>query len=153
MNKANEKNYELNNSKVEVSLNRFSKVEVNSLFKASEYHLERREKGQYLLNYLCDKFKIPRVNLSVLNVAQPHSTNNKGTLSSVKKGDYNPNNFNVRVWNLTAVRKKPISIKSFLEVILHEFMHHYDMQHLKFSESPHTSGFYKRLSDLQRKLM
>ena len=152
MNKASEKDFEKNNKIVSVKLNKFSKVEYNNLLKSSDDLKERQVNAQKLVDYLCDKFGISPTKVSVLNVAQPHSTNERGSLKTVKFGDYNTGSSNIRVWNLTAARKQTVSIKRFADTLLHEFIHHYDINCLKFQQSPHTSGFYKRLGDLSEKL-
>lgn len=58
----------------------------------------------------------------------------------------------ITLYNLTAIKKHVVSIKVMAATLLHEFIHHYDMTFLKLSDSPHTSGFYKRIADLENKL-
>lgn len=152
MNRANDKDFEKNNKIVSVKLNKFSKAELNNLLGCSDDLKDRQIKAQKLVDYLCDKFAISGAKVSVLNVAQPHSTNERGSLKTVKFGDYNTGSHVIRVWNLTAARKQTVSIKRFSDTLLHEFIHHYDINCLGFKQSPHTSGFYKRLSDLSVKL-
>lgn len=152
MNKASTKDFIKNNSIETVKLNKFSKVEINNLLNSGESLLERQANAQKVVDYLCDKFNIPKAKVSVLPAPQPHSTNERGALKTVKMGDYNTGSLNIRVWNLTAAKRKVVSIKGFTNTLLHEFIHHYDMRCLGFSESPHTSGFYKRLGDLSTKL-
>ncbi|HHT9137507.1 MAG TPA: hypothetical protein ACFYEK_09730 [Candidatus Wunengus sp. YC60] len=43
--------------------------------------------------------------------------------------------------------------KTFLDTLVHEFMHHYDYEVLKFPTSLRTAGFYYRLGDVMKKLM
>lgn len=152
MNYSNDKDFTRNNNTVTVKLNKFSKDFSIKLLKEGENYKDREKTAQELINYLCDKFKICRSKVTVLNLNQPHSTSDRNTLKSVKMGDYNPNSHVIRVWNLTAKQGKTVSIKSFLDTLLHEFIHHYDFTVLKFNQSPHTSGFYKRLSDLSVKV-
>lgn len=146
MNYSNNKVFTINNNIVTVKLNKFSNVLTTKLINTKDKCV-----AQELVDYLCDKFKISRAKVIVMNSKQPHSTIN-GKLKSVKYGDYNPNSHIIRIWNLTAIQGKEISIKSFLDTLLHEFIHHYDFTVLKFNQSPHTSGFYKRLSDLSNKI-
>lgn len=146
MNYSNDNDFTRNNNTVTVKLNKFSNVLPTKLLNTND-----RKIAQELVDYLCNKFKVSHVTLKVMNSKQPHSTIN-GKLKSVKYGDYNPNSHVIRIWNLTAIQGKEISIKSFLDTLLHEFIHHYDFTVLKFNQSPHTSGFYKRLSDLSNKI-
>jgi hypothetical protein len=46
----------------------------------------------------------------------------------------------------------PCTNRSFADVLLHEFMHHYDYYYLNLSESVHSKGFYSRIRDLKAKL-
>jgi hypothetical protein len=46
----------------------------------------------------------------------------------------------------------PCTNRSFADVLLHEFMHHYDYYYLKLSDSVHSKGFNSRVRDLKEKL-
>jgi hypothetical protein len=48
----------------------------------------------------------------------------------------------------TAVRRKVFAFKTFVNTLVHEFMHHYDTQRLQLGASFHTRGFYQRVRDL-----
>ena len=48
----------------------------------------------------------------------------------------------------TAVRRKVFAFKTYLNTLVHEFMHHYDHQRLELGASFHTRGFYQRVRDL-----
>ena len=146
MNYLNNKLYDKSNKIDCVRLNKFSKSEYKNLLNCGEHNKERYIKGQILLNYLCDKFGVPRCLLSVPNKPQLSKGNGK-TL-----GRYFPKVFRIEVFNLTAKTHKAVSIKSFADTLLHEFIHHYDIECLGFDASPHTSGFYKRIADLKAKL-
>jgi len=52
------------------------------------------------------------------------------------------------IYNTTAKTGKSVSIKSFADTPLREFIHHYDTRYLKI-KSAHTAGFYKRISSLK----
>ena len=54
--------------------------------------------------------------------------------------------------NKTAIREAVLDPKTFLDTLVHEFMHHYDYEVLKFPTSLHTAGFYYRLGDVMKKL-
>ncbi|MBQ2441480.1 MAG: hypothetical protein II502_04730, partial [Paludibacteraceae bacterium] len=104
-----------------------------------------------LINYLCGKFHIPTASVTVLNKPQPHATGYNGKLKAKTFGVYKTGLMTITIYNQTAIKKQTISIKVFAETLLHEFMHHYDCEYLRIA-SLHTAGFYKRISDLQRKL-
>lgn len=146
--KGNDATYAKSNEIVEVSLQRLRGTEYNNLLKDNN----RKKDGQALLDYLCDKFHMPKTTLSVSTRPQPHSTNSRGSLRSKTYGFYRPATMGITIYNVTAVKHQEISIKVFADTLLHEFMHHYDMTHLRLSATLHTAGFYKRISDLQAKL-
>lgn len=90
--------------------------------------------------------EITEVKLTVLNKPQRKKANGK-TL-----GFYTVGRHHITIYNLTATTQKTVSIKTFYDTLLHEFMHHYDYKVLKLENSLHTSGFYQRISDLKNKL-
>lgn len=121
--------YELSNDIQNVVLNRF-RSDLSHDFLSSGDSVSAREKNaQKLVDYLCDKFKMPHCHVIISNKRQLHSMRS-GKLSS----------------------KKPVAINTMYDTLLHEFIHHYDMTKLKLSSSPHTKGFYMRISDIKAKL-
>ena len=144
--------YEKSNSILEVALKRFSSSYSHD-FLASDTSIKDREKNaKKLIDYLCDKFKIPHCYVIISNKRQNHVTRN-GKLIKKVYGRYMINLNTIEIFNLTAMTRKPVAIKTMYDTLLHEFMHHYDMAKLKFAESPHTKGFYARISDLKEKLV
>ena len=144
--------YEKSNRITEVKLSRFSKKEYQSLLNASESTKERQKAAQMLCDYLCSKFNMPKSTVKVVNRSQPHRTGCSGRLQSKTLGTYTVQTQVITLYNLTAIKKHVVSIKVMAATLLHEFIHHYDMTFLKLSDSPHTSGFYKRIADLENKL-
>lgn len=140
--------YTFSNSVLNVEYQRFSKTEYASLLKASENAAERKRLAQRLLNYLCDKYHISRVNLQLLDTPQRTFAQGRGKVM----GDYTHAYRRIRIWNKTAKTHKVVSIKGFADTLLHEFIHHYDYEYLKMGDSLHTKGFYMRISDLKNKL-
>lgn len=139
-----EKNsYQLSNKINEVCLNKFSKEYSKKLLSDKD----RLNDSINLLNYLCNKFKIPPIKKMVL-LNKPRKKNKNTTTF----GYYVVNKQEIYIYNLTAITKKEISIKCLYETLLHEFMHHYDRTKLKLLESPHTKGFYFRITDLKNKI-
>ena len=144
--------YEKSNSITEVALKRFRATEANNFLAAKELCNDREKRAQKLVNYLCDKFGIPSCNVIISNKRQNHVTRN-GKLIKKVYGRYMINLNTIEIFNLTAMTKKPVAIKTMYDTLLHEFMHHYDFTKLKLSESLHTKGFYARISDLKEKLV
>ena len=114
---------------------------------------DREQKSQDLINYLCDESHTPYVRVIVAD--KPRKVSGRKTTHGFIKvacyGDRNVSKY-INVYNYTAKTHKVVAIKTFTGTLLHEFMHHYDLQYLKLGKSLHTAGFYTRISDLQRKL-
>jgi len=140
-------NYEISNKITHVRLNSFKALYSNNLLKCGETSNERQRQAQTLLNYLCEKFKIRYVSLCVTDKPRPIKSNKAQTY-----GKYCVQSEKIIIYNTTAKTKKTISIKSFYDTLLHEFIHHYDFAELKLTDSLHTKGFYMRISDLKNKL-
>lgn len=145
--KASDKVYEKSNAVETVVRKKFD----TSLWKGlldSVTDKQRQTASQKLLNHLSDKYRIVRPDVLVCNYPRPHATNGKRVVRETH-GDYQTITHRIRIFNLTAVKHEQVSIKSFAETLLHEFMHHYDMEFLKLGATIHTAGFYKRISDLK----
>lgn len=59
----------------------------------------------------------------------------------------------VTLWMRTAQRRQVVAFRTFLRTLLHELCHHLDYEVLKFPDSFHTEGFYKRESSLFHRLV
>lgn len=136
-------NYTKSNDITEVTLNRFNKAYSNKLLSDKN----RLKDSLELIKYLCDKFKITPIKRIII-LDKPRKKINRGEIH----GYYIPIKNEIYIYNLTASTKKEVSIKCFYDTLLHEFMHHYDFTKLQLTESPHTSGFYKRITDLKNKI-
>lgn len=145
---ANEKVYQLSNQMATVDCNCLSKKEFFDLLRDKN----RQKDSQTLVDYLCKKFNIDKCVVKVVNKSQPHSTGYNGNLKNKTMGVYEVGKDEIIMYNLTAINKKEVAIKTFADTLLHEFIHHYDIKYLKLPTSIHTSGFYKRIADLKEKL-
>ena len=150
MNRLDNKDYEKSNKLETVALSRFDKHYMAKVMK-SETLKDRQVNSQLLLDYLCDKFGIPHCKLTVTDATRPQKTTKRGTCTEY--GHYVTHKYDIVIYNTTPARKQVVAIKTFVDTLIHEFIHHYDMTYLHFSASPHTCGFYKRISDLKAKLM
>lgn len=144
--------YNISNNHMEVALNKFSKAEYEKMLSATTDRLDRQVKAQEFCDYLCAKFKIPRLEVRVVDRPQPHSNTDTGRTRSKTLGTYTVGREIITMYNLTAKQQKVVAIKTFTGTLLHEFIHHYDIYKLDLPTSYHTKGFYMRLSDLDRKL-
>lgn len=111
---------------------------------------ERQKLGDELLDELADLAQIDIVKLKISEEKQYHKKRG-GRLVFKRYGYYKPGEKYIHINNRTAVRGKILSSKTFLDTLLHEWMHHYDFCKLGLN-SIHTTGFYKRLGDLKEKL-
>lgn len=149
-----ESNYDKSNKIVSVRLNRFDKSYMKKLLACGEDCKERQRAAKSLVDYLCSKFGIVSVPVLVLNTCQPHRIGESGRMNRKTLGLYTHSGrtpISIKVWNKTAIKQQTISINVFAETLLHEFMHHYDTFELKI-DTIHSAGFYKRISDLSKKL-
>ena len=141
--------YEKSNSILEVAHGKFTTKTYSDLLADGD----REQKSQALVDYLCDVFKIPHVRVYVAD--KPRRVSGRktthGFISVSGYGDRNVSKY-INIYNYTAKTHKVVAIKTFTGTLLHEFMHHYDLQYLKLDKTLHTAGFYTRISDLQRKL-
>lgn len=138
--------YDKSNKVEQVHYTRLSHTEFTTLTNASETPKDRAKKAKSLLDYLTAKYNIPQCALTITTRTRP--CRGRGQLH----GTYAPLTHTIKIYNTTAKTLKPISIGAFIDTLLHEFMHHYDHTYLKLHTSPHTAGFYKRISDLKAKL-
>ncbi len=142
--------YERSNSIETVDLSRFAKSYYKELLNAGETKANRQKAASSLIDYLCDKYKISGVQVIVTDTMRPQRRKRQFTLTFL--GTYMPATKTITVYNKTAVKRQTVAINTFIDTLLHEFIHHYDFEYLKLGDSYHTAGFYKRISDLKNKL-
>lgn len=116
----------------------------------SSGHDTRQKLGEMLLDELCDLSQIDIVKLEISNTKQYHKKS-AGKVAMKRYGYYKPSTKTINIQNLTAVRGQILAPKSFLDTLLHEWVHHYDTYKLKL-RSIHSKGFYQRINDLKEKL-
>jgi hypothetical protein len=105
-----------------------------------------RRAGQQLLDHLAEFYGLPAPRLRILGV-RPHRVHD-GHLDYELHGDYTIETGVLRAWMRTAIRAKVTSFRGMLNTILHEFVHHLDVQLFGWSDTPHTRGFYWRVDAL-----
>lgn len=111
---------------------------------------ERQKLSLMLVDELCDQARIDIVNVKI-SEAKQHHRKSQGRIVMRQYGYYKPDKRYIHITNHTAVRGQPLAPKTFLNTLLHEWMHHYDTHKLKLN-SIHSKGFYTRLKILEGKL-
>lgn len=108
----------------------------------------RQKMSETLLDILSDAARIDICHLTVTDTRQHHRRRNGRTVLKLY-GHYRPQTNAISIQNRTAVRGQILAPKTFLDTLLHEWLHHYDTHALKL-RSIHTAGFYYRLQSLKR---
>ncbi|HAL50215.1 MAG: hypothetical protein UU46_C0003G0017 [Candidatus Uhrbacteria bacterium GW2011_GWD1_41_16] len=111
---------------------------------------ERQELSVDLLDELCDLAKIDIVQVEILAKNQKHRKKD-GKVVMRQYGYYQPDKQIITITNQTAVRGAHLAGKTFLNTLLHEWVHHYDTFALKLI-SIHSKGFYLRLNHIEKQL-
>jgi hypothetical protein len=110
----------------------------------------RQKISSALLDELTDLSQIDIVNVKISDAKQYHKKSG-GRVSLKQYGYYKPDTHYIYIHNRTAVRGQILAAKTFIDTLLHEWMHHYDSVKLGLN-SIHTAGFYARLKDIKTKL-
>lgn len=145
-------NYQKSNAVTSVDFEVSSRAKrlVRQVLLAQEYE-ERQKLSHFFGNELCYNAGIERIIVQVTDTKQWHKR--RGARLAVKRyGAYYPRTKRISIQNRTAVQAKVLAPKSFLDTLLHEWMHHYDYERLKLN-SIHTKGFYERIRSLKERLL
>lgn len=147
----NDKNYEKSNKVTEVNflISDESFDITQKIIKSVDVDV-RQELSTELLDELCDLAKIDIVEVQILAQNQKHRKKN-GRIVMRQYGYYQPDSRTITITNQTAARGAPLAGKTFLNTLLHEWMHHYDTFALKII-TIHSKGFYARLSHIEKQL-
>lgn len=147
----NSANYVRSNKIINIDFNvNISSIDLVQYIFESDNIAERQKFSEMLLDELCDAAKIDIVNLKISDTNQYHKKRN-GRVVFKQYGYYRPKSNYIYIQNKTAVRGQVLAAKTFIDTLLHEWLHHYDTHKLKLN-SIHTKGFYLRLQDLKAKL-
>jgi hypothetical protein len=118
---------------------------IDEALRSGERTAVRRACAEFLAT-AADFYEVRTPRLRVL-AARPLQVREGGWATELF-GDYEPGTALIRVWMRTAVRKQVTSYGTFFSTLVHEFCHHFDIERLGFSDSPHTRGFYERVAVL-----
>ncbi len=135
--------------KVHITIPPLALVAMQQLLQSSTA-TDREYLGQYLLNLLSEAVGIPPANLTISDKNQYHRRRG-GRITMKQYGYYRPASNYIYITNRTAVRGQVLASRTFINTLLHEWLHHYETHKLRLN-SVHTSGFYLRLRDLSTKL-
>jgi len=142
-------NYERSNAitAVDFSVGTETKELAQQILQSSDA-AERNKMSESLLDLLCDAAKIDICHVTITDTRQRHRRQN-GRMVLKLYGHYRPQTNSISIQNRTAVRGQILAPKTFLDTLLHEWLHHYDTHALKLC-SIHTAGFYLRLKSLKQ---
>ena len=101
-----------------------------------------------VVNDLCQSAGLPPCAVLISDQPQKHRKDQRGRLRLKVYGFYKPRPAaQITIYQRTAIRQQILAPKTFLNTLLHEFMHHYDLHRLAIN-SLHTAGFYHRLGHI-----
>jgi hypothetical protein len=103
---------------------------------------------QQLVDVLDASFDLPSKRVFMRDRPRPHKRR-KGRVVYEVHGQCDPDG-PMEIFTRTAAHARPVALKTLLDTLLHEWVHHYDFT--RFGESVHCKGFYERLSQLYRPL-
>ena len=144
-------NYERSNSikSIDFSVSARAKRLTQKML-ASQNYAERQSLSNFLANELSYNAGVERITIEITNTHQWYKK--RGSRVAVRRyGSYYPKTKRISIQNRTAIRGKELAPKTFLDTLLHEWMHHYDFQKLRLN-SIHTKGFYERIRSLKDRL-
>lgn len=126
-----------------------------SLLEAPEDARSRQQLGVMLIHTLGGEAGVPPCELVVADRAQVHSHDGRRVQSRTYgyyrwwvDGSGRVSRGRIRIYHRTAVRQQVITPKVFMNTLLHEWVHHYDITGLGLPRSLHTAGFFARLRHL-----
>ena len=115
---------------------------------ASDKRLQVSKIVNELVSALCAALRIQPVQVIVRNVRpSSHAGELHGLYTRHSDG-----RCKIEVWMRTAQHARVVAYRTFLRTLLHEVGHHLDYMHFGFGDSFHCEGFFRRESDLVRKL-
>lgn len=104
--------------------------------------------AQKLISHLNSVFSLPPLKVSIKD--KPRGQWKSKRWGTVENYGYYYGK-TISIYARTPKRQQLTAFKTLISTVLHEWMHHYDRHQLKI-ESYHTTGFYRRLNQLQEAL-
>lgn len=152
--RAEQKAYEISNRlfsvdfKVTPSMKR--KVDDLAIWLSAGDKSKVRGATQAVIDLLCAAARVPAARLSLLDRTPAEF---RGDKLAVKVHGFCAPDGRITLAYRTAVRRQVIAFKTYLNTMVHEFMHHYDHRRLQLGASFHTRGFYQRVRELVGQLI
>ncbi|MFH1430574.1 MAG: hypothetical protein ABIG71_03580 [Candidatus Uhrbacteria bacterium] len=148
-----QRNYERSNKilQVDFRVSREARSIAKRLLEESAETGHRQLLAQELCDVLCDCAQIDIVRGVKISDANQYHKKRGGRTTFKQYGYYKPDTRYLYINNRTAVRGQLLAAKTFLDTLLHEWMHHYDYAKLQL-DSIHSRGFYARLKSLKEAL-
>ena len=143
-----DRNYMLSNSLVLPSpTNKSALSRAKTLY---HYCRERSEIKQGDLQNLSDDILI-MFGLTTIPVkfAGKQPSNKRGKTLGVHRTERVTAQTSIQIYKFTAKQKKVRASKSAVETLLHELIHELDIALIQLTDSIHSAGFYKRISQLK----
>ena len=109
-----------------------------------------KETTQLVLDLLCEAAEIPPAKLDLKDAADARIRGDKAVWKLYGTCERDGT---ITVAFRTAVRRKVFAFKTFLNTVVHEYVHWYDAKRLDLGASFHTSGFYQRVRDVYTQLL
>ena len=114
---------------------------------AADDAAEVQRVSNVLVRGICRTLKTSR---AVVRVASERPHNAGGELHGLYEPGEDGSVAHITVWMRTAKRGEVVAPRTFLRTLLHEVVHHLDMELFDLPESYHSRGFYRRESSLYR---
>jgi len=152
--RAEQKAYEISNKlfsvdfKVTPTMKR--KVDDLAIWLAAGDKSKVKGATQAVIDLLCAAARVPAARLSLVERAPAEF---RGDKLAVKVHGLCAPDGTITLAFRTAVRRQVFAFKTYLNTLVHEFMHHYDHRCLQLDASFHTRGFYQRVRDLVDQLI
>ena len=109
-----------------------------------------KETTQLVLDLLCEAAEISPAKLELMDAAEARIRGDKAVWKLYGTCERDGT---ITVAFRTAVRRKVFAFKTFLNTVVHEYVHWYDAQRLELGASFHTSGFFQRVRDVYTQLL
>ncbi len=104
------------------------------------------DESQALVDMLCLELEVAPKHVFLRDRPRPHKR--KGGRIVYELHGLCQSNGPVEVYTRTAAREQPVALKTYLNTLLHEWVHHWDFE--TFGTSIHCGGFYERVGQVYR---
>lgn len=109
-----------------------------------------KRSSQALLDALCAVAQVPPATLTLKDAAYAKFRGGRAVWKLYGTCDRRGQ---ITVAYKTAVQRKVFAYGTYLDTLVHEFMHHYDFHGLRLGSSFHTTGFYNRVRSVTQQLV